>query len=456
MNLIILTVRTRFLVICLGMVFSIVSQGQPLPPSGPVVLNPLTVGDMVPELTLTQVMNYPGRELRLSQLRGKLVIVDFWGTSCLSCLQALPRIQALQQQFAGKVQVLTVTANDTEEKVKQTLSRFRPTRKLNLPVVLQAEAPELTELFPHEMVSHVIWIGPDGRVKAITGSDYVTAENIKLALSGKALDWPVKKDVTDFDYDRPLLEFSQDSKVTRSPLLYYSSMSGYVDGIDGTDRLIVDSVNGIVTRNHYNHTLLQFCDGSLNGSGTGYIDPKKLVLEVKDPNRYILGKQFYAEWAKANSYCYSVALPITASDAQTQTFIREDLTRWLRLLGITVKKEKRTLDCLLLQRTGKGNKALRSSLDRYELSEEKGLKTLRGANVGAFLAELNQLTDDIPLIIDETGIASDFRFDLTLRVNSWADIPALREELQSYGLDLIPGKKEIEVHVITEDDWHSR
>lgn len=54
-----------------------------------------------PELTgLTNWINSP--PLQLSQLKGKVVLIDFWTYSCINCLRTLPNIEKWYQTYADK------------------------------------------------------------------------------------------------------------------------------------------------------------------------------------------------------------------------------------------------------------------------------------------------------------------------------------------------------------------
>ena len=62
-------------------------------------------GRPAPDFTLRDLA---GREVRLSGLRGKPVQVDFWGTWCGYCREALPSIELLYRGLKDKVAVFGV------------------------------------------------------------------------------------------------------------------------------------------------------------------------------------------------------------------------------------------------------------------------------------------------------------------------------------------------------------
>jgi thiol-disulfide isomerase/thioredoxin len=60
---------------------------------------PLRVGTLAPEIELT---TFDAKHVKLSELRGKVVLVDFWATSCHPCVKALPRLAELRAKDHDK------------------------------------------------------------------------------------------------------------------------------------------------------------------------------------------------------------------------------------------------------------------------------------------------------------------------------------------------------------------
>lgn len=93
-------------------------------PSGPVVIekNPeaqFTKGELARDFIVTDLK---GNTIKLSDLRGKVVVLNFWFTKCPPCVQEIPDLNALTQDFAGKDVVFIAITFNTTEVVQQFLN----------------------------------------------------------------------------------------------------------------------------------------------------------------------------------------------------------------------------------------------------------------------------------------------------------------------------------------------
>jgi peroxiredoxin len=73
-----------------------------------------------------------GRPVRLSDYRGKVVILDFWATWCEPCKQEIPHFIDLQNKYSSQVQVLGISMDDSEPPVREFQQKF----KMNYPVAV--------------------------------------------------------------------------------------------------------------------------------------------------------------------------------------------------------------------------------------------------------------------------------------------------------------------------------
>ena len=160
---------------------------------------PLKIGDKVPKLIFRNVLNTTSKELSIDKLYGKAIILDFWATWCSSCIKGFPYLEALQEKYSKSLQVVMVDNGERDKSEKnniQTVFDFIAKRKasgeqMNIPILVNETV--LEELFPNYSLPHYVLIGPDGRVKAITGFSGLTDENIKRLTSGLDLYLRVKE-----------------------------------------------------------------------------------------------------------------------------------------------------------------------------------------------------------------------------------------------------------------------
>jgi thiol-disulfide isomerase/thioredoxin len=62
-----------------------------------------------------------GKQINLSQLKGKVVLVDFWATWCGPCRAEIPNIKKLYTKYQGKFDVIGVSLDDDKDKLEEFL-----------------------------------------------------------------------------------------------------------------------------------------------------------------------------------------------------------------------------------------------------------------------------------------------------------------------------------------------
>jgi len=66
-----------------------------------------------------EVASVEGKPIRLADLRGKYVLLDFWGTWCPPCRQEIPFLKKAYEVYGAKIQFIGITVDDDEETVRQ-------------------------------------------------------------------------------------------------------------------------------------------------------------------------------------------------------------------------------------------------------------------------------------------------------------------------------------------------
>jgi thiol-disulfide isomerase/thioredoxin len=72
-----------------------------------------SVGTQAPDFELNDLRNQP---IKLSELKGKVVLLDFWATWCAPCLAALPDLELLNRDFKDKgLVVIGINGEDAKD-----------------------------------------------------------------------------------------------------------------------------------------------------------------------------------------------------------------------------------------------------------------------------------------------------------------------------------------------------
>lgn len=66
-----------------------------------------------------ELENLNGERIRLSQLRGKPVVLNFWATWCAPCVIEMPIIQRSYEKYPGQFHVLAINADEPHLKVER-------------------------------------------------------------------------------------------------------------------------------------------------------------------------------------------------------------------------------------------------------------------------------------------------------------------------------------------------
>ena len=78
----------------------------------------LGVGKPAPNFTL---MDLEGKEFTLSSLKGKYVVLDFWGSWCGWCIKGFPEMKKYYEQYKDRIEFVGIDCGDTEDKWKESV-----------------------------------------------------------------------------------------------------------------------------------------------------------------------------------------------------------------------------------------------------------------------------------------------------------------------------------------------
>lgn len=122
----------------------------------------ISVGQSAPEFTLP---NAEGKEVSLSDMGGKWVVLDFWGSWCRWCIKGIPDMKNSYEDLKDKAEFIGIACRDKKEAWLAALKQYE------LPWVNVWVNPEDSSIlkayglrgFPTKMI-----IDPKGIIRNIT------------------------------------------------------------------------------------------------------------------------------------------------------------------------------------------------------------------------------------------------------------------------------------------------
>jgi len=120
-------------------------------------------GGATPPLSLRDL---DGKEHKLEDYKGKVVVLNFWATWCDPCREEMPAMQRLQEKLAGKLVVLAVDYGEGPPRIKDFLKKV-PVR---FTVLLDRDTSAATA-WKVKVLPTTLVIDPDQKVRYVAVGD---------------------------------------------------------------------------------------------------------------------------------------------------------------------------------------------------------------------------------------------------------------------------------------------
>ena len=109
-----------------------------------------------------------GSIFSLSENEGRVVLLNFWATWCSACVNEMPALEKLYEEYGDKIQIIAVNTAES----KETADQFIEKQNYHFPVGY-VEDSEVSSKYPSVGIPYTLIIGKDGRVTAV----FVGAQN---------------------------------------------------------------------------------------------------------------------------------------------------------------------------------------------------------------------------------------------------------------------------------------
>ncbi|MCH5717846.1 TlpA family protein disulfide reductase [Niabella hibiscisoli] len=412
-------------------------------------LSPLPIGATVPDLTIVNFYKQPGKKVKLSEYRGKLLLLDFWGVYCTACLAGMGHLDSLQAQFGDQLKVLLVTS-DTADQVEKIFNRLK-IKIPNLEVVTGND--QLIKLFPHESQPHHVWINTAGTYISPAHHQSASANNIRKALKG---DYSAIVKKAEYGY------FNNDQALLATPFNIVDSLSiSYSLLLKGTSNLTMAGgyrllygpnarlPNGIKLLNMSALTLIQYCfNERLYGFPVGIFELKsnaRLKVEVARPDILFppVDQELIPQWRQENLFSYELKAANTGNEEISKRMEMDIMSA----LPYTVSIENRHTKYLSLERIG----PLDSLLTRGGKSKtliSQGRLSITNDGIQSLLKQILYSLADIEQLPFVNNSNINFPVDISITMEALQGRNAINKELTKYGLAVKEREGEIPMLVI--------
>jgi len=414
----------------------------------------LKIGDVMPDIEITNVINYPTSSIKISDLKKKLVVIDFWATWCQPCISSFPKLDSLQNKFGNKIQILPVTSEETGL-VSGFIAKMNKIINVSLPSVTNDKL--LNRFFKHTTLPHYVWIDSARKVIAITDGKDINETNIALYLDKAQLKYAIKNDddrratssfIPSIRYKKG--DSTELEEMDFSKVVFFSILTKYTPGLrsganfrDSTSVIISNrSIVGIYKPAFFGNNI-----AGLNSS------PSNLIVEIKDSllYKYVTGAGVSPglealAWLKENAYCYRLVVPTFLSKKRFDIML-EELNRYFgKLYNIEGVMEDRNVNYLALVRNSNSKELASSGGEKFIKSDKFSLR-MQNLTLASLISELTLPLQLYPRVFDETGYNGKVDLELNCQLSNLKD---LNKQLEKYGLQLIEKQKVMKTAIIRE------
>jgi len=397
----------------------------------------IKMGDAVPNQQ--KIKLYGTKDsIQLAQFKGKLVILDFFSVLCVPCVLAIPKMEALQQKFKDKIQIIIVTSN-TSKAISEAIKRSDILKAATLPII--ADDPFLRKYFPHQSVPTHVWIDGNGIARFVTNGENTTEKTIASFLKDEELNFTSVQ--TKFKRGVSLWDQAEQSQLENAP--YVSMVTKYIVGGGGGRTLTNYPGTKISTGFRCMNMLPAYMLRDAFNTQERFSNPNRVVFDL-DSSKYNFPKENRNAWAKEHAYCYEIKVPLRRADS-LRSYVKQDLYRNFGLYG---KIMNRPTKCLVLTvvdksklKTGGGKRSVTFKTDRSSDFVYTNVSMSDFFQLG-----IGNVNSGIKLpVLNETGFEGNI--DITIN-GQLKDVSNVQKELLKYGLKLEEAERVIPILVISD------
>ena len=134
-----------------------------------------------PDFTLRNLEN---QEVSLSELRGKVVLINFWATWCGPCQVEMPHLQRMHEELGE--QGLTILAISVDESTSSRVEAAHQVKRFTFPVLMDTNTEVVTQYNPQKTLPYSVLVDREGSI-VWRHSGYSPGDEVTLEAKAKEL-----------------------------------------------------------------------------------------------------------------------------------------------------------------------------------------------------------------------------------------------------------------------------
>ncbi len=131
------------------------------------------VNDVTGDFPIAKILNHSPSSSSFQQFKERLLVIDFFGTWCVPCVRALPKLSTLQEKYKNQITILLVS----EEGQTKLENFIKKQASFSFPVVVDEEKSFIKKFQPPSYPYTVV-VAKNGKIIAIPTQEEMTDDNI--------------------------------------------------------------------------------------------------------------------------------------------------------------------------------------------------------------------------------------------------------------------------------------
>ena len=117
-----------------------------------------------PAPSLDSIVDLSGNPVLPESLKGRVIVIDFWATWCMPCMEEMPYLQKVYDVYKKDPRVTFMVINSGARNTLQDAQRWFGNKKYSFPVYFHTN-PAVGDIFGFNVIPAVFVIDPEGRLQ---------------------------------------------------------------------------------------------------------------------------------------------------------------------------------------------------------------------------------------------------------------------------------------------------